>query len=113
MERLAFGWLSMSEEEFYNSTLRSFHNRLKGFEEREQSRQREDWTRTRWMILHLLSPHVKRTTFASLRRALRFPWEIEEERKKVAHFKGDVSGILAKWDAEMKSKKGNGNTRRS
>lgn len=50
----------MTEEQFWDSTPRSFHHRITGFYELENQRNRQAWERTRWLAAILLQPHARK-----------------------------------------------------
>ncbi len=54
------------------------------------------WRRTHWQTLWLLSPNIKKTELAKVERAMRAEWD--PENAKAPEYKGDVQGVLAKWD---------------
>ena len=45
----------MSVEDFYNMIPRHFFNKMEGFYELEQARDRSAWEKTRWQTCYLLN----------------------------------------------------------
>ena len=77
----------MKVEEFYNMLPREFWNKVKGFNDLEEMRQRSDWLRTRWSTCLLLNIHMGKGKSLKPRDLVIFDWEKEEIKEKV-DFKG-------------------------
>ena len=54
------GALSMSEEEFYNTTPKFFFSRLAGLYKHIEEMDKTEWIRSRWFALINIQPHVKK-----------------------------------------------------
>jgi hypothetical protein len=54
LEQIAFGQLRMNVDDFYDMLPREFWNKVAGFHDLENMRQRSDWERTRWSTCLLL-----------------------------------------------------------
>ena len=50
--------MGMTEEQFYDSTFRSFFNRLTGYRRKEEREYWEHWERLRWQTTQLLNLHL-------------------------------------------------------
>ena len=77
----------MKVEEFYNMLPREFWNKVRGFNDLEEMRQRSDWLRTRWSTCLLLNIHMGKGKSLKPRDLVIFDWEKEEIKEKV-DFKG-------------------------
>tara|TARA_R100000664_G_scaffold22873_1_gene32398 strand:- start:53 stop:346 length:294 start_codon:yes stop_codon:yes gene_type:complete len=77
----------MKVEEFYNMLPREFWNKVKGFNDLEEMRQRSDWLRTRWSTCLLLNIHMGKGKSLKPRDLVIFDWEREEIKENV-DFKG-------------------------
>lgn len=55
---LAFGYLGLGVEEFYQMLPKYFWNRLDGFYELENLREKSSWERTRWQTTLLLNIQI-------------------------------------------------------
>ena len=73
----------MGVDEFYNMLPRQFWNKVDGFYEFENIRQRSDWERTRWstcMLLNIQLPKGKNLQPTDL---ISFHWDKEDVKKKI------------------------------
>ena len=70
----------MSVEEFYDMIPRHFFNKLDGFFELEQLRDRSDWERTRWQTCYLLNIQMPRGKSLKLKDLIRFGWESKDAK---------------------------------
>jgi len=77
----------MKVEEFYNMLPREFWNKVRGFNDLEEMRQRSDWLRTRWSTCLLLNIHMGKGKSLKPRDLVIFDWEREEIKENV-DFKG-------------------------
>lgn len=104
----------MLDSEFWECTIRDVNNRIKGFFELEQYRQRREWERSRWIATVLLSPNVKKGKTLKPKDLIEFEWEkpkakpkkqlSEQEKKQHKEFLSK----LDKLHLEEKQKKFNG-----
>ena len=70
----------MSVEEFYDMIPRHFFNKLDGFFELEQLRDRSDWERVRWQTCYLLNIQMPRGKSLKLKDLIRFDWESKDAK---------------------------------
>ena len=68
----------MSVEEFYDMIPRHFFNKLDGFFELEQLRDRSDWERTRWQTCYLLNIQLPRGKQIKLKDLIKFDWDSKD-----------------------------------
>ena len=78
---IAFGQLGMNVNEFYDMLPREFWNKVEGFYELENMRQRSDWERTRWSTCLLLNIQLPKNKSIKPTDLVRFEWE--EEKMKI------------------------------
>tara|TARA_R100001530_G_scaffold123549_1_gene91502 strand:- start:277 stop:585 length:309 start_codon:yes stop_codon:yes gene_type:complete len=81
MEKIAFGQLGMNVDDFYNMLPREFWNKVDGFYELENMRQRSDWERTRWSTCLLLNIQMAKGKSIKPTDLIVFEWE--EDKKKI------------------------------
>ena len=77
MEQIAFGQLGMNVDDFYDMLPREFWNKVDGFYELENMRQRSDWERTRWSTCLLLNIQLPKNKSIKPTDLMRFEWEEE------------------------------------
>ena len=70
----------MSVEEFYDMIPRHFFNKLDGFFELEQLRDRSDWERTRWQTCYLLNIQLPRGKQIKLKDLINFDWDSKDAK---------------------------------
>lgn len=104
----------MLESEFWDATLREVHNRIDGFRRLEDSRQRGEWERMRWLAMFVLMPHTKKgRKLGKPTDIMQFPWEkqkarstapaiTEEQRRKAAEKTDKLARAIAKQRAAQK-----------
>lgn len=97
--------MGLSESEFWNTTLRTLTNRIKGYTKRQEDKQRTEWERTRWqtcVMVNMLSS--KRVRPVDL---LRLPWDnIEPPRPLTAEERKQRFGAMDKRIKEQYQKHG-------
>lgn len=79
---MAFGYLSLSVEEFWDLTPREFNNRLAGFFELQQFNQRMEWERCRWQTCYLLQPHTGKGKKIKPTDLIKFDWDKKDKKIK-------------------------------
>jgi hypothetical protein len=84
LEKIAFGQMGMSVEDFYNMIPRHFFNKMDGFYELEQTKDRANWERTRWQTCYLLNIHLPRGKHIKLKDLVEFDWD---KKTKKADYK--------------------------
>lgn len=65
----------MGVDEFYNMIPKYFWNKLDGFYELENIRERGKWERTRWSTALLLNVHVKKGKTIKPTDLIEFDWD--------------------------------------
>lgn len=65
----------MGVEEFYNYLPKHFWNKLDGFYELENSRERSKWERTRWSTTVLLNIHLSKGKKIKPKELIKFDWD--------------------------------------
>lgn len=74
----------MGVDEFYDMLPREFWNKVDGFYELENLRQRNDWERTRWSTCLLLNIQLPKNKTIKPIELIEFEWD---EKKKDIDFK--------------------------
>lgn len=90
----------MSEEALADLTPRGFANKLKGFFELEEQKQRREWERTRWMTWLLIDIQLEeKYKLNDPKQLVKFDWEQDSEKteSKVLS-KEEVDAIFSKWE---------------
>tara|TARA_R110002167_G_C12342365_1_gene621303 strand:+ start:91 stop:372 length:282 start_codon:yes stop_codon:yes gene_type:complete len=72
--------MGMSVDEFYDMIPRHFFNKLDGFFELEQLRDRSDWERTRWQTCYLLNIQLPRGKQIKLKDLINFDWDSKDTK---------------------------------
>ena len=67
----------MNVDDFYDMLPREFWNKVDGFYELENMRQRSDWERTRWSPCLLLNIQLPKNKSIKPTDLMRFQWEKE------------------------------------
>ena len=67
----------MNVDDFYDMLPREFWNKVDGFYELENMRQRSDWERTRWSTCLLLNIRLPKNKSIKPTDLMRFEWEEE------------------------------------
>ena len=67
----------MNVDDFYDMLPREFWNKIDGFYELENMRQRSDWERTRWSTCLLLNIQLPKNKSIKPTDLMRFEWEKE------------------------------------
>ena len=82
----------MNVDDFYDMLPREFWNKVDGFYELENMRQRSDWERTRWSTCLLLNIQLPKNKSIKPTDLIKFEWEQEalkidfEELKRKAEY---------------------------
>tara|TARA_B100000902_G_C26739465_1_gene635375 strand:- start:161 stop:436 length:276 start_codon:yes stop_codon:yes gene_type:complete len=84
----------MNVDDFYDMLPREFWNKVEGFHELENMRQRSDWERTRWSTCLLLNIQLPKNKSIKPTDLIKFDWEKEaskidfkELKRKAEYFK--------------------------
>ena len=70
----------MDVDDFYDMLPREFWNKMQGFHELENMRQRSDWERTRWSTCLLLNIQLPKNKSIKPTDLIRFEWEQEASK---------------------------------
>ena len=86
----------MKVDDFYDMLPREFWNKVEGFHELENMRQRSDWERTRWSTCLLLNIQLPKNKSIKPKDLIKFDWEkdnkidFEELKMKAELYKNKV-----------------------
>jgi hypothetical protein len=69
----------MKVEDFYDMLPREFWNKVEGFHELENMRQRSDWERTRWSTCLLLNIQLPKNKSIKPKDLIKFEWETDNK----------------------------------
>ena len=69
----------MRVEDFYDMIPKHFFNKLNGFFELEQMRERNEWERTRWQTCYLLNIQIAKGKKLKLTDLIEFEWDKKED----------------------------------
>lgn len=78
--------------QFYDLLPREWMNLVEGWNERQNTKERADWERTRWMTTILINPHTKKTIKA--KDLIVFPWEKEPKKAKKVFTRGEILEVI-------------------
>ena len=70
----------MNVDDFYDMLPREFWNKLEGFYELENMRQRSDWERTRWSTCLLLNIHLGKGKSIKPSALIKIEWEKDDNK---------------------------------
>ena len=79
--------MGMSVDEFYDMLPRYFFNKMDGFFELEQLRDRSAWERTRWQTCYLLNIHIEKSKQIKLKDLIKFGWEKDDKKAEIDYEK--------------------------
>jgi len=86
----------MKVDDFYDMLPREFWNKVEGFHELENMRQRSDWERTRWSTCLLLNIQLPKNKSIKPKDLIKFEWEkdnkidFEELKMKAELYKNKI-----------------------
>jgi len=69
----------MSVKEFYDMLPKHFFNKLNGFFDLEQMRERNEWERCRWSTCYLLNIQIAKGKKLKLTDLIEFDWDKKKE----------------------------------
>lgn len=81
MLQVGMGRMALSPSAFYTMTFDEFNAAVKGFNEREEFRERGEWERIRWLGTLTLQPHLRKGRKLKPKDLAVFPWEVEPKPK--------------------------------
>lgn len=84
---LAFGYLGMNPGEFYDYLPRHFWNKLDGFYELENLREKSNWERARWQTTLLLNIQISKGKRLTPQDLMEFEWEKEDKDINIKRLK--------------------------
>ena len=84
---MAFGYLGMGVVEFYDYLPKHFWNKLDGFYELENLRERGNWERTRWSTTLLLNIQVGKGKKLKPTDLIEFDWDKNDKKRDYAKLK--------------------------
>ena len=70
----------MNVDDFYDMLPREFWNKIEGFHDLENMRQRSDWQRTRWSTCLLLNIHLGKGKSIKPTDLIKFEWEKDDNK---------------------------------
>ena len=85
--------MGMSVEDFYDMIPKHFFNKMDGFFELEQLRDRSDWERTRWQTCYLLNIQLSRGKQLKLKDLIQFAWEKKDTKEDYKKLKNKAEYI--------------------
>lgn len=94
--RIALGELGMSEQEFYDTTLRAITLKAEGHRRAIERQEQVAWERARWLAAVLVQPYVPKGKRLKTTDLAVFPWETPGGRKELTERE---IALLKKWDA--------------
>ena len=92
--------MGLSSQEFWNSTPRSFTNRLRGRNKRKQEDLKNQWEIARYIAYAALVPHMQNSNRKSMQEQLPLPWDKPKKPlRKIT--KQDTQKLLKKWGVKV------------
>lgn len=79
--------MGMKVDEFYDMLPREFWNKLEGFYELENLRQRHDWERTRWSTCLLLNIQLPKNKSIKPTDLMEFDWDKKANKEDIKKLK--------------------------
>lgn len=92
----------MSYDDLYDSTPRTFNNKLIGFNTYQEQLIQDRWEQTRIIIHSTLSPHSKKTIRP--KEILPFPWDNKNKSKKKLASKEHIQSVIEKYNKKKLNK---------
>lgn len=94
----------MKVDEFYDMLPREFWNKVEGFHELENLRQRNDWERTRWSTCLLLNIQIAKGKRLKPTDLIQFEWDNKKDKMDFKELK-ERAEYIKKLDEFNKNKK--------
>lgn len=101
---MAFGKLGMGVDEFYDMLPREFWNKVDGFYEMENYRQRAEWERCRWSTCLLINIHVEKGKKIKPNELIEFDWDKKITTEDAEALKDRAEYIRKVEELEQKRK---------
>tara|TARA_R110000751_G_scaffold46775_2_gene104959 strand:- start:2778 stop:3083 length:306 start_codon:yes stop_codon:yes gene_type:complete len=98
LERIAFGQLGMSVDEFYDILPKHLWSKIDGFYELENMRCKQEWEMVRWQTTLLLNIQLPKNKSIKPQDLIEFDWD---EKKKGVDF--DKLKTKAEYFKKMES----------
>lgn len=95
LEQQGLGTLSMTIDELYDLTPRSFSNKMIGYSEREEMIMQNSWEQTRMIVHSCLSPHLKRKI--KPRELMPFDWDNKNRIKKKIASQEEIQEVIKRY----------------
>lgn len=76
--QVGLGRLGLAPSHFWELTMPEFRMAITGHYDAHNAVQRQEWERTRWLAVRMLSPHVKKGSKLQPQDLGVFPWERPE-----------------------------------
>ena len=83
----------MEVDNFYDMLPREFWNKVEGFYELENLRQRNDWERTRWSTCILLNIQIEKGKKVKPTDLIEFEWDKKDIKKDIETLKNKAEYI--------------------
>ena len=99
---MAFGQLGMEVDNFYDMLPREFWNKVEGFYELENLRQRNDWERTRWSTCILLNIQIAKGKKVKPTDLIEFEWDKKDIKEDIEKLKNKAEYIKKLEDLKTK-----------
>lgn len=96
--------LRLGVDEFYNMLPREFWNRVDGFYELENMRERNNWERTRWSTCYLLNIQIAKGRRLKPTDLIEFEWDKKDRKSEFKKLK-ERAEYMKKLDEFEKIKK--------
>lgn len=77
---MAYGRLGWSEEKFFESKLSYFFKALKGFNDLEFERHKDNWERFRFLASVTLAPHTAKGRSTNPKTLFPMPWDKDDAK---------------------------------
>jgi len=101
LEEIGLGKLGMNHDEMYDLTMRSFVNKLKGFNDHQQLKTRTSWEQTRIIMHSVLKPYMNKNV--SLKEVLPFEWDSDVKTAKPVS-KKHIQSVIDRYENHKKNK---------
>ena len=98
MERIAFGQFGMHPDEFFDYLPKHFWNKMDGFYELENLRERQEWERCRWQTCLLLNVHFKKGRTVKPKDLIKFEWDKKDSEVDFEKLKNRAEFIKRQED---------------
>ena len=94
--------MGMSYDELYDSTPRTFNNKLIGFNDYQEQLMQDRWEQTRVIAHSTLSPHSKKRI--KPKEILPFPWDNKKKSQIEIASKEHIQSVIDKYNKKKLNK---------